>query len=124
MDKVQHFELPAENMERAKTFYRTCFGLEIKSFPMSGQTYEMVNTVACDEENIPKETGAINGGMIQRNEWQSGPTIVITVDNMNDSVKKLEENGGTKLMGPHPVGDIGIYTLFRDTEGNGIVAEC
>jgi predicted enzyme related to lactoylglutathione lyase len=66
MGKVVHFEIPADNLARAKKFYSTVFGWNLNEIPE--MEYTMVRTAESDENGMPKEPGAINGGMLQRQD--------------------------------------------------------
>jgi len=117
MDKVAHFEVPMNDEERGQKFYKDTFGWNIEK--AGDMPYWMARTTECDENNMPKESGAINGGLFKRDEGQEiSPVIVIQVENIEESLKKIEEAGGKKTTGPSPVGDMGIYARFEDTEGN------
>jgi predicted enzyme related to lactoylglutathione lyase len=65
MDKVTHFHIPVDDMVRAKKFYKSIFGWEIKETGM-GMDYQLVTTVAVDEKGMPREPGAINGALYLR----------------------------------------------------------
>lgn len=119
MDKVVHFEIPADDIERAQKFYKENFGWEINKIPVpGGQNYYMVTTVPTDEKQIPKETGAINGGMQQRDDTSPSPVLVIDVVNIDETLKKIESSGGTVVMPKMKVMDMGLYARVKDTEGN------
>lgn len=115
MDKVVRFEIPVDNMERAKEFYMTCFKWAIDS---DQENYTFVKTTDSDEKNIPKEAGVINGRMIQRDENQPVPTLVISVDDIHETVEKVKGAGGNVFTGVFNVGMRGLCALFKDTEGN------
>jgi predicted enzyme related to lactoylglutathione lyase len=57
--KVVHFEIPADDVERAKGFYGSIFGWQLDDVP--GLDYTIVRTVDVDERQLPTEPGAING---------------------------------------------------------------
>jgi uncharacterized protein len=116
MDKVVHFEIPADNLDRAKKFYQSLFGWQITDFPQ--MNYTIVNTVAVDENNMPKESGAINGGMLKRNHPGEQPVIVINVSSVDEYLKKVEKAGGKTVMPKVKVGEMGLYARVTDTEGN------
>jgi uncharacterized protein len=116
MDKVVHFEIPADNLDRAKKFYQSLFGWQITDYPQ--MNYTIVNTVAVDEENMPKEAGAINGGIMKRNKPGEQPVIVINVSSVDEYLKKVEKAGGKTVMPKAQVGDMGLYARVTDTEGN------
>ncbi len=53
MDKVVHFEIPTDNLDRAKKFYSSIFGWELQDFQFAeGMTYTGVRTVPVDEKNV------------------------------------------------------------------------
>ena len=117
MDKVVHFEIPFDDEERAKTFYSTVFGWKLNSIPE--MNYTIVHTVAVDDKMMPKESGAINGGMYKRDEQSAPyPVIVINVTNLDEALKQVTDNGGEIFRGKMKVGEMGWYAQVKDTEGN------
>jgi predicted enzyme related to lactoylglutathione lyase len=116
MDKVVHFEIPADNLARAKKFYNTVFGWKMNEIPE--MDYVMVGTVESDENGIPKETGAINGGMLERQDPVKSPVITINVKNIDQAAESIEKNGGKIVRPKMAVGDMGFAAYFKDTEGN------
>lgn len=67
MSKVQHFEIPADDLTRARKFYESCFNRQTVDWPMAdGSNYVGLMTGPMDEQHMPKEPGFINGGMFQR----------------------------------------------------------
>lgn len=117
MAKVVHFEIPAADLKRAGKFYSEIFGWKINKFPMGDSEYHLVQTVETDDKQMPKEPGAINGGLVPRSEVQKAPVIVMSVDSVEKYLKKVEQAGGKTVM-PAKSTPAGIYGLFADTEGN------
>src|SRR5215211_3768282 len=65
---IVHFEIPADQPERAANFYRELFGWDIKQFEGSvagGMEYWMVRTVPTDGQGRPTVPG-VNGGLMRR----------------------------------------------------------
>jgi uncharacterized protein len=117
MDKVVHFEIPFDDQQRAESFYKNSFGWKINAAP--GMPYWIVHTIDTDEQMMPKESGAINGGMYKREgDGARTPVIVINVTNVEEALKKIEEAGGKTILPKRQVGDMGIYAQFQDSEGN------
>lgn len=116
MNKVVHFEIPADDLDRAKIFYQTIFGWRINDVPQ--MDYTMVTTVDTDEKQMPKEAGAINGGLMKRQSAGESPVIVINVPSVDEYISKVEEGGGKVVMPKMQVGDMGLYVRVTDTEGN------
>jgi predicted enzyme related to lactoylglutathione lyase len=116
--RVVHFELPADNVERAKNFYQKAFGWDISQFP--GMEYHMVNTAEVDQQTRqPKIPGGINGGMAKRN-GDTNKNTVITIDttDIDATLKNIERLGGKTVQKKQPVADMGFTAYFKDTEGN------
>ena len=118
MDKVVHFEIPADDLERAQKFYKSIFGWDIIKTPMPGAEYYIVHTVKTDKEGMPQELGAINGGMMKRMAKGEAPVIVINVANLDEYSEKVKKGGGRVVMPKMQVGDMGLYARITDTEGN------
>lgn len=116
MDKVVHFHIPVEDMERAKEFYTNIFGWLIQNTGHS--EYQLATTVETDENDIPIEPGAINGALYTRDSPLECPEITIEVSSIEDYLKKIEDSGGSIMTEKTPVKDIGFYAEFRDTENN------
>ena len=58
MRKVVHFEIPADDVDRAKKFYGSVFGWELQTMPMGNGEYTTVKTTAVDEQTqMPTEPG-------------------------------------------------------------------
>ncbi len=116
MDKVVHFEIPADSTGRAKKFYQAAFGWQIESMPEFD--YHILRTVEVDKKKMPKEKGAINGGMMARQSPIKNPVITIGVANMDKAVEKVKKAGGKIIREKKPVGEMGFAAYFEDTEGN------
>jgi predicted enzyme related to lactoylglutathione lyase len=114
--RVVHFEIPYDDGDRARGFYREAFGWELQSMP--GMGYTMVST-GPNGDNGAAEPGFINGGMLSRADSPSaGPVVVIDVDDIDTALARIGELGGEVLVPRQPVGDMGFSAYVRDPEGN------
>jgi predicted enzyme related to lactoylglutathione lyase len=113
--RVVHFELPYDDGDRARAFYGNAFGWQLMPVPEMGYTLVMSGP---STDQGPTEAGFINGGMMQREEPFMAPNIVIDVDNLEDTLKAVNDAGGTTVSERQPVGEMGFVAYFRDTEGN------
>lgn len=120
MDKVVHFEIPADDLGRAKKFYSSIFGWELEDYPMpGGMKYTGIRTVAVDEKTrMPKEPGAINGGLMERSNAVRSPVLAINVSSVDEYIKKIEGAGGKVVSPKVEIGGMGFYAYVADTEGN------
>jgi len=119
MDKVVHFEIPADDAARAKEFYGSIFEWEMNDADMGGGVvYTTAQTVAVDEKMQPKEPGAINGGIMKRSSDTSAPVITIQVDSIDEALKKIEAGGGSTVQPRTEIPNMGSFGYFKDSEGN------
>ncbi len=88
MDRVTHFELPVDDVDRAEQFYLGVFGWQIVAQRVRGPGYDLVNTVQTDQQGNPIQVGAINGGIQERAPAAECPILVITVKSVADSLKR------------------------------------
>jgi predicted enzyme related to lactoylglutathione lyase len=116
MDRVVHFEIPADDIARAKEFYGSTFGWELND--AEGMDYTIVRTSPVDERQMPTEPGAINGGMMQRTAETPNPVITINVDSIDDALKRVDAGGGTSVRPRTEIPGMGAFAYFKDTEGN------
>jgi uncharacterized protein len=113
--KVVHFELPADDIERARSFYQEAFGWQAQSVP--DLNYTLVTTTPSNEKG-PTEPGSINGGLLARQAPFAAPVVVIEVDDIDAALERIETLGGATAVGRQAVGTMGFTGYFHDCEGN------
>jgi len=120
MNPVVHFEMPAENRKRMAEFYSKTFGWQTQQLGPEMGEYVVVSATESGDDGRPKMTGAINGGFYQKTDDLNTqhPSLVIAVDDVNESIKKIKSGGGTVLGEPMDIPGVGKYISFIDTEGN------
>jgi uncharacterized protein len=114
--RVVHFEVPYNDGDRARAFYREAFGWNLMEMPELN--YTMASTGPVDEQSMPSEPGFINGGMFERTEDLRGPMLTIDVEDLDTALKTVESLGGKQVGEKLPVGDMGFAAYFEDPEGN------
>jgi uncharacterized protein len=119
MNPVVHFEMPYDNRKRMAAFYESAFGWQTQMLGEDMGNYVLATTTETDE-NGPKRPGAINGGFFpNKPDWPAQyPSIVIAVDDIEESVRKVTDAGGKVLGDPMEIPGVGKYVSFTDTEGN------
>jgi predicted enzyme related to lactoylglutathione lyase len=114
--RVVHFEIPFDDGDRARGFYRDLFGWGVTEMP--GMGYTMV-TSGPSGDTGPTESGFINGGMMNRAESTAkAPVVVIDVESIDDKLAEIERAGGSVASPKAPVGEMGFAAYFTDPEGN------
>lgn len=115
---IVHFEIPADQPERAAKFYRELFGWNINRWENpGGMEYWLVETVPTDAEGRPVRQG-VNGGLMPRMSPGQVPVNYIAVADLDESVGKAERLGAKVLMRRQPVPGMGWFAQLVDTEGN------
>jgi predicted enzyme related to lactoylglutathione lyase len=119
MNPVVHFEMPYGNRERVAKFYESAFGWRTRMLGEDMGNYVIATTTETDE-NGPTKAGAINGGFFPRppDAPQQHPSLVIAVEDVKESIKKVTNAGGKVLGEPMEIPGVGQYVSFTDTEGN------
>jgi len=111
---IVHFEIPADDVARARAFYQSVFGWTIKQFPMpsGGPEYWGVTT---RKEGAP----GINGGLMKRNMPGQPFANYVDVKSIDEFAGKIQAAGGTLIMPRQEIGPgMGSFAVFQDTEGN------
>lgn len=116
MNKVVHFEIPAENVKRAQEFYKDVFGWKINEYPE--MEYTILQTGPTDEKGMAKEQGFISGGMMKRQDEIKNPIITIEVEDIDTKADEIAKHGGKVIRSKMEVGDMGYASYFIDSEGN------
>ncbi len=109
MPRVVHFEIGADDPQRAADFYTRVFGWAIQKWG-GPQDYWLVKT------GEPPEPG-IDGGILQR----KGPFNIVNtvqVDDVDACAAKIKAVGGTIVMPKMVIAGVGYLIYCQDTEAN------
>ena len=109
MPRVIHFEIPANNTERAVNFYRKAFGWKIENY--GNMDYWLVST------GEDKEPG-INGAIAEKDQTHPTTINTVSVQSYDEALKKIKEAGGEILTPKMTVPAVGYMAYCKDTEGN------
>ncbi|MGZ8804347.1 MAG: VOC family protein [Microbacterium sp.] len=105
MAKVEHFEIPADDIARAQAFYSTVLGFDYEPWG--------------DEMGIlrqPQGEG-VNGDLHVRGATPH-PTVVFTVDRIEETVALAVAAGGDQIGEIQPLDENSRWVYIRDSEGN------
>ena len=120
MNRVVHFEIQADEPERAAQFYRDVFGWEITKWEGGQMEYWMVMTAPKDSKDL-----GINGGLLRRptalpDGVCGANSFVCTMDveNYDEAEKKILAAGGKVAMPKFALVGMAWQGYYLDTEGN------
>lgn len=109
MPRVVHFELPADDPERAVAFYQQAFGWKIAKWD-GPEDYWLASTGEAGEPGI-------DGAITRRSSF---PVICNTLDvpSIDEYVTRVVDAGGAVAMPKMAVPGVGYLAYCKDPEGN------
>lgn len=113
-NKLTHFAIHIDDLERAKKFYDGVFDWGFNSYGQSDFLQIKADKTA-DGEPI---------GALQARSYSPVPHKIIGmectigVENIDDTIEKVKNNGGQILMPKTAIPYVGWISKFLDTEGN------
>jgi predicted enzyme related to lactoylglutathione lyase len=110
MNRIIHFEIPADDPERATAFYAQALGWEFSKFP-GEMPYWLARTG-------PEGQRGIDGGLMPRQCAGQGPVLVAGVDSVDASSAKIAKAGGVAVAPKMAIPGVGWAAYFTDPEGN------
>ena len=111
MPTIVHFDIPADDIQRAQIFYNSLFGWTFEKYggPME---YYQITTTAVDG------SAGVAGGMGPRGEPGQQMMNYVGVPSVATYLEQVTLLGGTVLMPRTPIPGIGSLAICQDTEGN------
>ena len=114
--RVTHFAINTDDVEATQTFYGSTFGWEFRDYGPPGFV-----------QIIDDETQQPMGAIQQRRELLDGiPTrgfeCTISVDDVDQTQKKIVAAGGKILMDKFTITNVGHLVAFEDPGGNPALA--
>jgi len=112
MSRPVHFDITADDPERAVKFYEKAFGWKITHWEGEGpMDYWLITT----GESQP----GIDGGLSRRDAGAAPATTnTIGVDSLDDAMAAIREAGGEIIQDRMPIPGVGWFAACTDTEGN------
>lgn len=120
MNRIVHFEIQADDLDRARTFYSSVFGWRIEKWEGGSMEYWMVMTAEKDSTEL-----GINGGLLPRPTKapakESGANAfvcTVQVEDFDAAAAKIAAAGGGVAMLKFAIPGMAWQGYFTDTEGN------
>lgn len=115
MGRVVHFEIHAEDPERAAAFYRTLFRWQVARWDGPMEYWTVVTG--------PDGEPGINGGLLRRRGTIDGTAVIayvctVQVDDVDAALREAVSLGGSVAVPKMPIPGMGWLGYLKDTEGN------
>ncbi len=111
MGRVIHFEINAEDPEKASEFYSAIFDWTITKKENDPSNYWLIHTGRQDVKGI-------NGGLKKRHQPKFGIIPTVGVDNLDEKLKKITAAGGSIVSPKAVLAHTGYIAYCSDPEGN------
>ena len=110
MGRVIHFDISADNTDRAITFYKRAFGWQIRK-AHGALEYWTAST------GDPEDRGIDGNIFLREADWQH-ITMLVAVESIKDAMRNVENAGGSIIAKPHTIPGVGYAAYCKDTEDN------
>jgi predicted enzyme related to lactoylglutathione lyase len=115
---VAHFDVPADDVERARRFYGRVFGWRFE--PFGPPDFYLIHTGSSGNPGIhgsvsQRSEGSLKGGRV-------GFECTISVDDLGAIRAAIVANGGRIVQEEYEIVGVGRLIRFEDTEGNPVCA--
>ena len=119
MSRVIHFEIQADDLDRAKAFYSDVFGWTFEDYSaVTGSPYYGITTG-------PEDQPGINGGLLGRPSPAPAPeqgtnsyVCTMVVDDYDETERRILVAGGRVALPKSALPGMAWQGYYLDTEGN------
>jgi uncharacterized protein len=119
-NNIGYFEIPADNIDRAKNFYRSLLGWKIEP---TTTLKDPVSAAALQYHEIttgPAQEGTLNSGGMYKRQMNEPIKGFVLVEKFDAVLSRVEKLGGKIVMPRTEIPGVGLVAIIQDTEGNGI----
>ena len=114
MANIGFFQIPADDVGRARTFYQSLLGWKIEpDTTLENKSLQWQNILTGEPEE-----GMMNTGGIYKRMGSSPIMNFVIIKDFNRVLAKVENLGGTIVMPKNAIKRVGLVAVIRDTEGN------
>ncbi len=113
MNPVNWFEIPVKDLDRAKKFYESVFGVKLQMEemgPMKMAWFPMLQDASGAAGSLVKADGYTPS--------HEGTVVYLSVEDIEVTLAKIKANHGKTLLPKMGIGEYGFIAQFEDTEGN------
>ena len=119
MPNIAYFEVPADDVGRAKKFYHALLGWKIEPTKTPMDPAKMAQMQYQDISTGTAMPGEMNMGGLYKRQMPQAPIInYVVVENFDKTLGSVERLGGKIVMPKSEIPSVGLIALVQDTEGN------
>jgi predicted enzyme related to lactoylglutathione lyase len=114
MANIAYFQVPADDVGRARKFYQSLLGWKIEpdtNLPDKSLQWQNITTGE-------PEAGTMNMGGVYKRQMPGPIMNFVKVENVEGVLANVEKLGGKIMMPKNEIKTVGIVAVISDTEGN------
>ena len=121
MANIVYFEIPADDVDRAKHFYHSLLGWKIEptkvSIPdMASMQYQDI--ITGDSNEVTPMGGTLSMGGMYKRQMNEPIVNYVMVDDIDEKIEMVEKLGGKIAVPKRELESVGQFVIIQDTEGN------
>jgi predicted enzyme related to lactoylglutathione lyase len=120
MANIAYFEIPADNVDRAKKFYHGLLGWKIEPTKAMGDPAKMKAMQYQDVITGDAKEGTLSMGGMYKRQMTEQIVNYVMVDDLDKVIGKLEKLGGKIIVPKMEIKGVGWTVIIQDTEGNAL----
>ena len=124
MANIVYFEIPADDVDRAKRFYHSLLGWKIEptKIPMDPEMTSMQyqDIVTGDAKEVTPMSGTLSMGGMYKRQMNEPIINYVMVDDIDKAIAMVEKLGGKIAVPKKEIKSVGQIVIIQDTEGNAI----
>jgi uncharacterized protein len=120
MANIAFFQVPADNIDRAKHFYRSLLGWKIAPTQTPMEPAIMSSTQFHDIITGDSREGAMNMGLLYKRQMTEPIINFVNVDDIDKILARVEKLGGKIMRPKEEIKTVGMVAIIQDSEGNAI----
>ena len=123
MANIVYFEIPADDVDRAKNFYHSLLGWKIEptKVPIPEMTSLQYQDIITGESNeVTPMGGTLSMGGMYKRQMNEPIVNYVMVDNIDEKIAMVEKLGGKIAVPKREIKSVGQFVIIQDTEGNAI----
>ncbi len=110
------FQIPADDVDRAKQFYQSLLGWNIEpNAALTDKSLQWQNIITGEPEK-----GMMNTGGIYKRMMPDTIMNFVVVEDFNKVLASVEKLGGMVVMPKNEIRSVGTVAVIKDTEGNNL----
>lgn len=120
MSNIAFFQIPADNVDRAKHFYHSLLGWNIAPTRTPMDPPMMASVQFQDIITGNAKEGTMNMGLLYKRQMTEPIINFVTVDDIDKILAKVEKLGGRIMRNKEEIKTVGQVAIIQDSEGNTI----